>query len=149
MRKLLITNIMIGSLFGVFAAFAIDNFMYMYKMILLMSFEWPFEPVPLLEADEYKSGLSDITLQIIIGFVLSIPVMVVMWKQTKKINDKSILFLGAPIISIFASLFYYSINSVLWDYMYKEAPYILLAFVLFYSLLQLAMYYIVKTKQKV
>lgn len=146
MKKLLITNIIIGSLFGIYVAFAIKFFMDTLEAMALVGY---YSGEPLSKPFLYMLNMSSITLQGIIGFVLSIPVMVHMWKQTKKINDKSILFLGGPIISIFAVLFYYGVSSMLWAFIYKETPYILVSFVLFYSFLQKVMYDIVNAKQKV
>ncbi len=129
MFKVLITNIFIGSLFGVFSAYS----------IWFVIFE---------SGLDYFIGYNAlIVLQSIIGFLLSIPILVIMWKQTKKINNKSILFLGAPTISIFASLSFYSASSKLLPRMAKEAPYILLFFILFYSFIQLIMYYMATKKR--
>lgn len=84
MFKLLITNIIRGTLFGIFVAFILS--------ILALGLG-DFFP--------YRDFL---ILQSIIGFLLSIPIINTMWKQTKEINNKSILLLGGPTISISDSL---------------------------------------------
>lgn len=126
MFKIFIRNIIIGLLWGFFIA-----------TTLFISMNARCSHI------DYYSCLIE---QSIIGFVLSLPVIVIMWKQTKKLNDKSILFLGGPVISISAALFFYFISNIFWPRMTKEAPYILLALVLFYSLVQLIMYYMATKK---
>jgi hypothetical protein len=127
MFKLLITNIIIGSLWGAFMA------VILYILTSLPCY--------------FISDYACIIVQSIIGFLLSLPAIGLMWKQTKEINNKSILLLGGPIISISVAFsFYYVMASSLSTSMYEEAPYILFAFVLFYSLLQLAMYYVNKKR---
>lgn len=112
MSKILIFNIIIGIFFGVFLSLVL--------YVLSMG--------------------TDLVGQCYAGFFLTLPLMLIIWIETKKINDRSILFLGGPLLSISVSLSFYFIASLASSSLYKETPYILLAFVLFYSLVQFVMY---------
>lgn len=92
-------------------------------------------------------GIS-ITAQSFVGFLLTSPMLAVMWIETKKINDKSILFLGGPLLSISVTFPFYIVASHE-PGLYKETPYVLLAFILFYSVMQVGFYYLNKKKQEI
>jgi hypothetical protein len=90
-----------------------------------------------------------ITGQCFIGFLLTSSMLAVMWSETTKMNDDSIVFLGGPILSGSTSLPFYAIASQEPGFSNNiETAYMLLAFVLFYFLVQIGMYYMVKRKQK-
>lgn len=117
MSKLVIINIIVGSLFG----------------FLLYPMLWVF-------SDFLALGL---TGQLITVLFFSLPLMVIMWIETVKINNKSILLLGGPLLSVSAALTFYYVAAFK-DYqpaatLYKSIPY-LLAFILFFFLLQSFMY---------
>ena len=118
---ILIINIIIGYLVGRFIAIAVGLQAYLNPRCYSIE-------------GEFACMIG----QIITGFVLSLPVMIIMWIETKKINDKSILFFGAPVISISAALSFSAAMGL--ENMSKETPYILLAFILFYSFIQVVMY---------
>ena len=114
MFKLLVINIIVGSLYS-----------------LLLS------PIIYGLADFFYLGLVE---QFIAGLFFSLPLMMIMWIETEKINNKSILFLGGPILSVSATFTFYFMAYQMAFSLDKETPYLLLAYILFFFLLQLFMY---------
>lgn len=92
------------------------------------------------------AGIGTIEAQSIIGFLFTSPLILIMWIQTYKVNDKPMLYLGGPILSVSVTLtFYFLANTESISFtLYKETPYVLLGFVFFYSLLQAGIYFIEK-----
>ncbi|MDM5270992.1 hypothetical protein PGH07_02245 [Sulfurovum sp. zt1-1] len=117
MSKLFIINIIVGSLYGFL----------LYPMI------WVFSDF---------GGLG-FTGQLITGLFFSIPLMVIMWIETVKMNNKSILLLGGPLLSVSTALNVFHFAALIGEEpsstLYKAIPYVL-AYILFFSLLQSFMY---------
>lgn len=100
---------------------------------------------------QLEHGTITLKSQSIIGLFLTSPLIVVMLKQTYKVKDKSMLYLGGPTLSASVALTFYILGSIIPDYSSPldiKTAFALLVFVCFFSCLQAVAYYGLNRKQK-